>query len=171
MKQKQKKMKGFTLIETIVGMVLMTFFSLGILMLLQPVSELWSLQSFQQEAAFEERLALLRMSRDIEGVKDRVSITSASSTALSFTDVNNAVITYALSSGTLTRNGVTLLKSVSSLQFQYIGLTNAGVDVMIASPTLSPSSTDIRRVKISLTVMANGHSLSSQVQVNPRNLY
>jgi len=170
-KQEQKKIKGFTLIETLVCMVLLSFFALGISMFMKPISELWSLQSFQQDAAYEERLALLRMARDIEGIKDRTSITSASASAFSFTDVNNAAIAYTLTSGTLKRNAIPLAKGVSSLQFQYIGLTASGVDTTIASPVVSPSSTNIRRIKISLTVTANGHSASSQVQVNPRNLY
>jgi len=170
-KQKPKKTKGFTLIETIVCMVLMSIFALGISMFIKPLSDLWNLQSFQQGAAFEERLALMRMTRDIEGIRNRTSITSASASAFSFTDVNNTAIAYALSSGTLTRNGVTLLKSVSALTFTYTGLTAAGVDVAVASPVVSPSSTNIRRIRISLTVTANGRSLSSQVQVNPRNLY
>ena len=171
MKHKLNKIKGFTLIETIVCMVLMSILALGISMFIKPLSELWNLQSFQQGAAFEERLALMRMTRDIEGIRNRTSITSATASAFSFTDVNNTAIAYVLSSGTLTRNGVTLLKSVSALTFTYTGLTSAGVDVAVASPVVSPSSTDIRRIRISLTVTANGRSLSSQVQVNPRNLY
>ena len=138
---------------------------------MKPISQLWSLHSFQQDAAYEERLALLRMARDMEGIKDRTSISQATSSAFSFTDVNSVAIAYALSSGTLNRNSVPLVKNVSALQFTYVGLTSTSVDTAIASPTVSPSSTNIRRIKITLTVTANGHSDSSQIQVNPRNLY
>ncbi len=170
MKQKQKNTKGFTLIETIVSMVLLTFFSLGILMFMKPLTELWSLQRFQHDSAYEGRLALMRMAREMEGISSNTGISQASATAFSFTDGNGQAIAYGLSGTTLTRNSVALLKGVSSLQFQYFGRTSTGVDSTLASPALSPS-TDIRRIQINVTVAANGHSASLQTQIQPRNLY
>ena len=161
---------GFTLIEAIVSMVLLGFFSLGIIMFMKPVTELWALQSFQQNAALEARLALLRMDREMEAIKDRASITTASATTFSFTDSGNQAITYTLSSGTLTRNNVTLAKNITSLQFQYIGLTAGGADNVLAAPTLAPS-TNIRRINITMAVTANGNTATVRTQVQPANLY
>lgn len=171
MNQRQKHLKGFTLIETVVSMVLLTVFSMGVFMFIQPITDLWQTKSFQQDSAFEARLALMRMAREIEEIRDRESITLASSNSFSFTDVDNQTIAYVLSSGTLSRNSVPLLKNVTSVQFQYIGQTSGGVDTTIVSPAVSPSSTDIRRIQLTLSVAANGNSATVQTQIHPRNLY
>ena len=151
-------------------MVLLSFFSLGIITFMKPITDLLILQSFQSNTALEGRLALLRMVREIDTVKDRTSISQATASAFSFTDVNNQAISYGLSSGTLTRNNVTLAKSVSSLQFQYIGLAASGTDTVLAIPVLSPN-TDIRRINMTVTVSANGQSSTVRSQSEPRNLY
>ena len=167
---KSKKTKGFTLIEAVASMLLLSFFTLGICLFMKPITDLWVLQSFQHDTALEAKLGLMRMMRDLEEVSGRGSITQAAATALDFTDSNDLAISYSLSSGTLLRNNVALIKGVSSLSIQYIGFTAGGADTVLASPTLG-SNTNIRRINVTLTVTARGQSATFRSQVEPRNLY
>jgi hypothetical protein len=66
-----------------------------------------------------------------------------------------------------TENGTAnlLAESVSALSFTYYNSS----DTAIPSPTVSPSATDIRRVRINLTLTKNGENVYLQSDASPKN--
>jgi len=157
--------RGFTLLEFTVVIGVLGIVALGTLLFMKPITNLWVLQRFQQGTAAETRLALLRMTREINQIRDLGSISAATSGTLRFYDSNNTDITYALSGSVVTRNGTALLKNASSLTFQYYDFNQN----LLATPVISPQ-TNIRRIEISLTASESGKSLTLKSHATPRNL-
>ena len=97
--------------------------------------------------------------REIRTIRNSTSVTTASAAQLRFIDTNNTDITYSLSSTNLNRtaNGTAnlLAENVSSLAFTYYDSSGTVIPV----PTVSPSATNIRRVRVSLTLTKNGQNV------------
>ena len=110
-----------------------------------------------------------RMTREIRTVRDDASVATASSGQFRFIDAGDKDITYSLSSTNLNRteNGTAnlLAENVSSIAFTYY---DAG-GTAIPAPTVSPSATDIRRVRINLTLTKNGEDVYLQSDSSPKN--
>ena len=164
--EKDKKSKGFTLIELVMVLVILSVLTIGINMFMNPISDLMVYRKFSEGPADEGRVALKRMIREISEIRDPQSISAASSSQLTFVNMSNQNMAFSLSSGNLLRNNVALAKNVSALQFQYWNADGT----LLASPTLSPE-TDISRIQVLLTVTVGADSASFRSQVRPRNLF
>jgi len=166
------KSAGFSLIEFVVSMVILSVISIGVMLFTNPIIDLWSYQKFQQNQAAETRLALMRMCREMNQLKDKTSVIQADSSTFKFTDTGNQTITYFLDSGSLKRTtgtlgqGKVLAKDITGLTFTYYGSNSAA----IASPVVSPSDTDLRRIEILLTVTSGGRTDTMRSQAFPRNV-
>ena len=68
----RKRQNRFSLVEAVVSLVILGLFSLGILAFTKPLMDLWNLQTFQYGPAAEGKLAVMRMTREINQVKDRI---------------------------------------------------------------------------------------------------
>jgi len=164
-------MKAFTIIELVITLVV-----IGILVWVGIAAMFCGTDGYiffaqRKEMLADARMSLDRMSREIRMVKNITSITTATQTTFSFIDTSDKNITFSISSGVINRieDGVTnsLLGDVDSLTFTYY---NAG-DSVIASPIVSPAETDIRRIKISITISKEqGRTLNLQSDITPRNL-
>ena len=164
-----KKQKGFTLIELIVVITIIGIIAGVTGFILLGVADAWTFKFNRADLLADGRLALNRMTREIREVKDLTSVTTATSSQFRFTNTGNVDITYGLSGSDLDRtvDSVTnvLAQDVSSLSFTYY---DSDGDT-IATPTVSPSSTDIRRVQIDLALTKNGENVYLQSQSVPRN--
>jgi prepilin-type N-terminal cleavage/methylation domain-containing protein len=165
------KARGFTLIEVIMTLVLLSFMVwIGIAAMLSGI-DTWSFFTQRKDVLSDGRMALDRMLREIRMIKEPTSVAVANSTTFGFTDIDDNTITYYIDSGTINRteNGITngLLSNVSSLSFVYYDAS----DAVVAAPLVAPSATDIRRVRIAITLSkgASG-ALNLQSDVSPRNL-
>ena len=163
--------KSFTLVELIVSLVLLGIFSwIGISVMFTGV-DIWGFFSQRKEILADARMSIDRMSREIRMIKNNTSVTTADSSVFRFTDINNNDIIFVLSSGLINRteNGVTngLLSDVTGLTFTYYD-SNGSV---IASPLVSPSQTNIRRVRIDIT-LSKGASQAVNLRIDawPRSL-
>jgi hypothetical protein len=112
------------------------------------------------DAAYQARLAVERMKREIRDLEDTAAITSFLPTALTFVDSSRNTIAYAASGSTLLRNGDLLARGLSALTFGY----RRGD----ASTALVPS--ELRLVEIDLTVQSGGQPFRIQTAVFPRAL-
>ena len=161
----KKKPQGFSLIEAVMAIVIISILALSIMFFTVPAMNLWAYQAFEQGPVGEAKLAMMRMSREINQVKDRASISTATAGAFDFTDANNQSIDYALNGAILERTAGSgakaLAKSISALQFTYYN--KAG-----GSPA---ASADIRRIEIQLTVTAGGKTKTLRSMIRPRNLF
>jgi prepilin-type N-terminal cleavage/methylation domain-containing protein len=164
-----KKEKGFTLIEVIIVITIVGIVSVIIGSMLLGVVKAWTFKINRNDILWDGRLAMDRMTREIRTIKDSTSVTTASAAQFRFTDTGNKDITYSLSSTNLNRteNGAAnlLAANLSAFTFTYYNSS----DAVIPSPTVSPSATDIRRVKINLTLTKNGQDVYLQSDVSTKN--
>mgnify|MGYP003394064802 CR=1 FL=1 len=161
--------KGFTLIEVIIVITIVGIVSVIIGSMLLGVVKAWTFKINRNDILWDGRIALDRITREIRTVKNNTSVTTASSSQFRFTDAGNKDITYSLSSTNLNRteNGTAnlLAADVSALTFTYYD-TNGNT---IATPTVSPSATNIRRVRINLTLTKNGQNIYLQSDASTKN--
>jgi len=154
-----KKNKGFTLVEVVIVITIVGIVSVIIGSILLGVVKAWTFKFNRNDILWDGRLALDRMTREIREVRNTTSVTTASSSQFRFIDTGNADITYSLSSTNLNRteNGTLnlLAENVSSLVFTYYNSSGTVIPV----PTVSPSATNIRRVRISFTLTKNGQNV------------
>jgi prepilin-type N-terminal cleavage/methylation domain-containing protein len=160
---------GFTLVELVIVISVVGIISTIVGSMLLGAIDAWVFKFNRNDILWDGRLALDRMTREIRTIKNSTSVTTASSAQFRFTDTGNKDITYSLSSTNLNRteNGTAnlLAENVSSLTVTYYNSS----DAVIPSPTVSPSATDIRRVRINLTLTKNGQNVYLQSDASTKN--
>lgn len=160
--------RGFTLVELVIVITIVGIAAAVAGSMLLGTIDAWTFKFNRNDIIWDGRLAIDRMTREIRAVRDNTSVTTASSTQFRFTDAGNKDITYSLSSTDLNRteDGVTNLiaENVSSLAFTYYDASESP----IPTPTVSPT-TDIRRIRINLTLTKNGQNVYLQSDSVPRN--
>jgi len=142
--------------------------AIGVPLLLETVNA-WSFTSrFQDNAVSQSIEAMNRLSREIRRLKNDASVTTATQTQFSFTDLTSTAITFDQLGNLLRRNtdGLVDIDNVSPLAFTYYN--DSGTT--ITTPLVSPNNTNIRRVTVSFSVLAGSNKLNFQFQVRPQNL-
>ncbi len=161
--------KGFTLIELIIVITIIGIIAGVVGYILLGTVDAWTFKANRNDLLWDGRLAVNRMVREIREIKDLTSVTTASSSQLRFTNINNNSITYSLSGAGLnrTKDGTAniLAQNVSSLSFTYYDSGGAS----IATPAVSPSATNIKRVRVNLTLTNGGQNFYAQSDSVPRN--
>lgn len=163
--------KSFTLIELVITIVVLAVMGwMGISAMLSGVDS-WLYFTQRKELLVNGRMALDRASREIRMVKNATSVLTANSTTFRFIDLYDKDITYTISSDVINRtedsftNG--LLSNVTNLIFTYYDSNNS----IIGSPVVFPSQTNIRRVRIAMSLLkGDSQTLNLQTDVWPRNL-
>jgi hypothetical protein len=162
-------LKGFTFIEIVMVMALMIIMvGLGAPMLCQVASG-WQTTQRQAELTELGRVALELNSRDIRDIKNRTSLTAANSTGLSFTTADNRAIVLNAISGRPRRwvNGTSyILADAGTYSFIYYDANST----VISSPTLAPSSTNIRMIQMQINITEGNDSAAFRVKIAPRRL-
>ena len=164
-----KKNKGFTLVELVIVIVIIGIAASTVGFMLLGTVKAWTFKFNRNDILWDGRLALDRITREIRTIKDSTSVTTASAAQFRFTDTGNKGITYSLSSTNLNRteDGAAnlLAENVSSLSFTYYNSS----DAVIPSPAVSPAATDIRRVRVNLTLTKNGQNVYLQSDASTKN--
>lgn len=160
--------KGFTLIELVIVIIIIGIAASTVGGLLLGTVKAWTFKFNRSDLLWDGRMAIDRMTREIRTIKDNTSVTTASAAQLRFIDTGNKDITYSLSSTNLNRteNGTAnlLAENVSSLGFTYYDASGTVIPI----PTVSPT-TNIKRVRINLTLTKNGQTFYLQSDSMPRN--
>lgn len=121
--------RGFTLIEMTVSITILGALVVALSMMMVEMYQSYSGQQQFADQDAQARLAMERIVRDLRDARSRADL-GAAGASLTFTDVNNAAITYALSGTLLQRNGVTIADRISNLSFAYYD--NAGAATVAA---------------------------------------
>ena len=161
-----KARKAVTLIELVIVIVVVGVIAAAGSLYVREIIDMWSYLSFRDEVVSASRQALFRMDRDIRRVNNGTSVRVATAAVLNFSDTQGRDINYSFSGRNLTRNAQVLVSGVSAFNFSYLNETN----VLIPSPDVFPSQTDIRRVRINMTVESRGQSKTVGIMVYPRNI-
>lgn len=161
---------GFTLIELVIVITIIGIIAGVVGFVLLGAVDAWTFKFNRADILADGELAMNRMVREIREIKNRAKVTTADSSTFRFENVNNVDITYSLSSTNLNRTedgaANVLAEDVSSLAFTYFDSTGD----TIATPVVAPGATDIRRVRINLTLTKNGENVYVQSESVPRNL-
>ncbi len=137
--------------------------------MLVEVVNAWSFTSrFQDNAVSQAIVAANRMSREIRQLKNDASVTTATSSQFSFTDISNTALTFNQSGNLLMRNSDALadIDNVSPLVFTYFDDSGS----TIATPVVSPNNTDIRAIQVNFYILAGSNKLPFQFTIRPQNL-
>ncbi len=160
-----KKVRGFTLIEAVMVIVIVGILAGGSSMYIKQVMDTWNFQNFREEAVSQGRIGLIRMTREIRQIKGPFNVTAANQTVFSFVDHNDNAISYSLSGTNLNRNSNLLLSGVNNFTFSYYDVNNT----LVTSPILAPNSTNIYRINIDFQVQSGSQTKRLRSQVWPRN--
>ncbi len=152
--------KGFTLIEMIMVIVLISIISSVAAMII-----LQGAKSYQKEVSYSDihnqgRLAIERMAREIRLIRSATDLTTMGANNIVFNDINGTNIQFNFAGSTISRSGNTLANNVQSLAFSYYqsdGVTVAG------------AAAQVWFIQIDLTTVNAGETLSMRVRVHPRN--
>ena len=161
----ENKRRGFTLIEAVMVIAIV-----GILVAvssgyIKSTVDLWDFLSFRNEIVNQARMGLLRMTREMRQVANNTSVYFANSTRFNFTDYNLNNINYYLASNNLMRNANILIRGLDNLTFVYYNNASA----VISNPRVSPDTTDIYRVGITMGIRSGTQTKVLRTQVFPRN--
>lgn len=176
--------KGFTLIELVLGMVLIGIVALVVANALSTGITGFFVVDNRKEALDQARGAMDRMAKEIRNINSRSDIGTATATQLCFRAINNLsdsdatndyiIISFRYSGNTIIREdgladlaacpgiaGNTLANNITSLSFSYLQSDST-------TDPAPPANT--KRIRISTTSNVSGESLTLQSEVWPRNL-
>jgi prepilin-type N-terminal cleavage/methylation domain-containing protein len=158
-----RRARGFTMIELVIVIVLVSVAALVFSKMFIEAVRSYEWVDVEKEKLQEARYAQERMTREFRRVRDNVSINAATATTFTFVDRDAATISISWNGvkGTdlvYTKNGTArvLAAGVDSLAFAY-WKTNGTV----ATPVVSPSTTDIWRITTYLRLAKAGHTVET----------
>ena len=164
---------GFTLVETIIVIVI-----LGIVVAIGAASittaaDALAFLTVRADMDQSADAAMGRISEEIVRLKDDTSISTASATQFSFTDVDDTLITYSLSGTDLMRTTLAssdiLASNVASIAFSYYD--DSDTELAIPGDIVLSPLTNIRRIQVLLTFQIGAsYEFNYQTQIRPRNL-
>ncbi|MFH1347335.1 MAG: type II secretion system protein [Candidatus Margulisiibacteriota bacterium] len=115
--------KGFTLIETLMVIILVGIISFVFAIYIREGFSAWEFLSGQKSMTLSTRAALNRVVKELKRVKQSTNIITHTSKEVSFIDVDNNVVTFSQSGTNLLRGPDILLKNLRDpcgLQFTYL---------------------------------------------------
>ena len=162
----KKNKKGFTLIEIIMVMIILSIIAgMGVYSLAR-FYELWLFSNYKMELLWGARNVTRDLSTNIRMVRDKNSIYTATATRFIFFNLGSGANTdYQFSNNRLYKNNAQIMPEVSSFAFTYYNCDKNG---NCAAPG---ALSNINTVKIDFTLSNVRESISNQCRVSLRNLY
>lgn len=168
-----RRRKGVTIIELIMGIVIVGTLAGISSMYIKQVMDLWNFINFREETSSQGSAALIRIAREL---RQATGITTADAANLIFSadldaDGTDDSVQYLRNAGSELRRifnsngqGDILSSGINSLDFTYYDGNNAA----LARPVADPS--EIKRIKINLTMQSGSQTKTLKTQIWPRNL-
>lgn len=153
----KKRQTGITLIELVVVILVITIISTMAAPLMKRISEALEYQYSASTIEDQARIGLTRIGRELREIRSINDFTPAANT-ITFTNLSDTVIAYTLSGTNLQRNGNTLTSSVTAFNLSYYDSNGA----------VTTSTSNIRYIKITLTITNNSNSETFETTVFPR---
>ena len=162
----KKNNKGFTLVEYVLVIALSGIIFLGLAQVV--IITLRSFDIVLSGAAIigQTDTAYQRMMRDIRQIRDRTSLYTAASNDISFADVDGNAIEYRLAGDQIIRNSAVAIDNVTAFSIEYFDRDGNP----ITTPLVAPQNTNVRNVRITLTVTRSTQSLTVRSAVKLRDL-
>jgi len=162
-----KNRAGFTLVEFVMAVVLLSIIAGVTAPLMVEISRSWQSTVARTNLSENGRIAIDRMSREIRMIKNQGSVITATSSSFQFVNSDNQTILFDRSVSSLRRTaaGVTniLADNASGLSFTYFDAN----DAVLPAPVVTA---DIRRIQIDLAFFSGANTLYIESGVSPRRL-
>ena len=156
------KVEGFTLIELVMVIAILSVIGVFGSQMFLETAQIFLEARNRRDVVQEVRYAIERMSREIrEDIDSTSDVTAFTSSTFTYTDPSSTSISFTKSGSDLLRNSDVLAGNVSALTFTYLK----------ADGTTASATSDIWRIKVSLTIAKGNETITLQTQVFPRNLY
>lgn len=165
MMKRLQTQSGFTLMELILVVALMGVLIVGVEKFGMLALDLKVGQNIVEAMRGEASEACYRFAREARGINSDAEVFTAAVDDFQFMNSDGEDVRYWLNGASLMRNNTQLAVNVSSLQFNYYD----GDDQVIASPLVSPSTTDIRMIRMNLTLTDEGRNFALEAKAKPRN--
>lgn len=143
-----KKSAGFSLIELVITIVLLSFISVVVGQILLESFMLFTTAERVSEADMQTLLALERIVNDVHTIRSAGDISTIAASQLAFTDKNGTVVSYQLSGSTILRNSNVLAGGIQTLNFSYLDGNGSATGIASA----------VRYIIISITATKSGIS-------------
>lgn len=160
-----RNQRGYTLVELTLATVLVGIMASVGAFGMAPVLDSWVLGSSRSQTANSSYYSIQRMTSEIAQIRNKQSVSTASSTFLGFNDVNNNSVTFTVNGSNLLRNNDILARGIVGLTFTYRDLN----DQILATPQVSPSTTDIWRITIEVVQQSGNQQIRMKSDIHPRN--
>lgn len=169
-----REQKGFTLIETVMAIVIVSILATLGAPLLAVGIEAMTLQMDRANLLESGMMVTARLSRELRRCRDEKSLKQATANTLEFFDRDGLLIRYRFAGGLLLRREGTNPERVlsSDLQdgasaFSYFD----GKGNVLGAPLVGENvPTDIRRVEVDLKFQDGPHTMPVRISICPRNL-
>ncbi|PIU57712.1 MAG: hypothetical protein COS89_03855 [Deltaproteobacteria bacterium CG07_land_8_20_14_0_80_38_7] len=161
-----KKPNGFTLMEYILVIALTSILFLILSQAIAISLRSWDIVSSGTKLIRDTEVGFALMTRDIRQIRDTTSLITANNTELNFIDASGNPIQYRLAGNTLQRNSNVVIDNVDNLLFEFFDANNA----TIAIPIVGASETNIRTIRVTLTVSPASQSMVVRSTIMPRNV-
>lgn len=171
-------MRGYSLIELITVVVVIGIIAgIGVPMLTETADAWFFTSRFQDNAVSSCMIIANRMSREIRRLLNDSSVVTASAAQLTL-NINTSGLPYStVNPISFSRSGNTLVRgenltsdalgdNVTALTFTYFDDKGN----IIAAPAVNPNNTDIRRIRVDLSILAASKNLGYRFEVRPQNL-
>lgn len=161
--------KGFTLIELIIVIIILTVIGGITVNIIYNASDAWQFIKLRKDISQQGRVAMERMARQIRLVRDASSVSAANNRTFSFFATDGITNTFSWSGtpgDSLLQNTNVLAENVQNFNLEYRD-TN---DAVVPLPIISPNPTNIWRIIINLSLTKNGQNISLESEVHPMNL-
>lgn len=167
---KYKNKNGFTLIEFIMVIALSGLIFLALAQSAVITIRSWDIVLSGNLLIGQAEVAFSRMAREIRQIQNETSLLTAQASSISFTNADGVQITYDIQGNQLRRffNSATnvAIDDVTALTFQYLDEDGN----IIANPVTSPSATNVRMVRMTISITPSSQSMTVETLVKLRNI-
>jgi len=135
----KRSSRGFTLIELIMVMIIMSIISVVLAKFLMSTLNSFTTEYQLSEIENQGTMVMNRLSNDIQNIRTPADISTINSNAFAFTDINGNTISYTVSGTQLLRNSITIIDNLSSISLGYLNASGAttGTAASVVYVTLS----------------------------------
>ena len=151
---------GYTLVEMVAVITILSIIGMVSSYVIFESMKVYARTVPAMDATYQASLAVERMKSEIRDMKDTASITTFTSTALTFRDSADQTIAYSLSGSNLLRNGDLLARGVTAFGFSY----------WKRDGTTASAAVDLHLLELDLTVQTGSQPYRVRTAVFPRNL-
>jgi prepilin-type N-terminal cleavage/methylation domain-containing protein len=155
--------KGFTLIELIIVMSLISIIAAFVSMFFVYDVDMYTKLTNNAEGLQTSRIAMQRISTELRQIMSADSIQLASATEIRFIDSNDSLIYYNFSGDKIYRNNTAMLNSVSEFQLSYFNASDNQLSVPVADPT------EIMTIDLAFKTTLDAQEIDYNTTILPRN--